>query len=210
MSGPVARSRTNGAYPGVLAALLFVTATALAAGDAVMIFDFQDPKTAEDWTAVNDGVMGGVSDGRLRITEDGKLEFFGSVSLENNGGFASIRSRDRETDLSDYDGVIIRVRGDGKRYAFNIRTDLRIVAGSYRVKFDTKPGEWQEIRLLFSVFEATSFGQVRRDLPVLAPGKIRSFGFLVSDKQEGPFKLEVDWIKAGRFAAESPSPSPRS
>lgn len=178
-----------------------------------MILDFKNTQNAAEWLAVNDGVMGGLSDGQVRISEDGTLTFFGEVSLKNNGGFASIRSRPLKRDLSQFDGLVIRVRGDGKRYALTLRTNVPITAGSYRVKFDTKPAEWQEIRLPFADFEATSFGRVINSVPALDPGQIRSFGFLISDKQEGPFRLEVDWIKAfgqpdnrdtSREAPESP------
>jgi monofunctional biosynthetic peptidoglycan transglycosylase len=161
-----------------------------------VIFDFQDPRGARQWEAVNDDVMGGVSEGGARATDTGMLEFSGTVSLENNGGFASIRSRAAPIDLSGYAGLLIRVRGDGKRYAFTLRTDVRIVAGAYRLKFATRADEWQEIYLPFSEFEPTSFGQRRPDLPPLNPGRIRSFGFTISDKQAGPFRLGVKWIKA--------------
>jgi len=65
------------------------------------------------------------------MTDQGTLEFKGIVSLENNGGFASIRSGTANYDLSDFEGLLIRVRGDGHRYAFNLRTDFEITAGSY-------------------------------------------------------------------------------
>ena len=154
-----------------------------------MIFTFDNPQDGEPWGAVNDNVMGGVSDGRVRMTDRGTLEFFGSISLENNGGFASIRSRRSDVDLSGYDGLLVRVRGDGKRYDFNLRTNVRIMAGSYRAKFETSADAWQEIYLPFGNFEPTSFGRVRNNLPALDPSKIRSFGLLISDKQAGPFAL---------------------
>ncbi|UCG34437.1 MAG: CIA30 family protein [Phycisphaerales bacterium] len=160
------------------------------------VADFADPAAEQNWTAVNDDVMGGVSEGRLRVTSQGTLEFFGTVSLQNNGGFASIRSLPVEMDLSAFEGLKIRVRGDGKRYAFNVRTDVPIMAGSYRVPFDTQAGAWQEIFLPFAHFQATSFGRVLRDVPPVNAAKLRSFGFTISDKQEGPFKLEVEWIQA--------------
>jgi monofunctional biosynthetic peptidoglycan transglycosylase len=162
----------------------------------VAVFTFDGGSDERRWSAVNDGVMGGLSQGRPEITSDGMLRFSGNVSLENNGGFSSIRSASVERDLSAYDGVLIRVRGDGKRYAMNIRTDVQFRAGSYRVKFDTKADKWLDIFLPFSDFRATSFGVELRDAPPLDPRKIRSFGFLISDKQAGPFKLDVDWIKA--------------
>ena len=160
------------------------------------VFTFDNESDVRVWPATNDGVMGGLSEGRSEITRNGVLRFSGKISLENNGGFASIRSASGKTDLADYDGILIRVRGDGKRYALTIRTDVQIRAGSYRVKFDTKADEWLEVFLPFADFRATSFGMELPKAPPLDPRNIRSFGFLISDKQAGPFTLDVDWIKA--------------
>jgi len=186
---------------GIVLVLALAAPTASAASEdsrerEQTIFAFDNPQDGEPWGAVNDNVMGGISDGRVRMTDRGTLEFFGSVSLENNGGFASIRSRRADVDLSSFGGLLVRVRGDGKRYDFNLRTNVRIMAGSYRAKFETSADAWQEIYLPFGDFEPTSFGLVRKNLPALDPSKIRSFGFLISDKQAGSFGLEVDWIKA--------------
>jgi len=161
-----------------------------------VLFDFTARATSGKWVAVNDDVMGGISTGGSRVTDQGTLEFKGVVSLENNGGFASIRSGTANYDLSDFEGLLIRVRGDGHRYAFNLRTDFEITAGSYQQRFETKKDEWQEITLPFKGFEPTSFGQVMRDAPKLNTAKIRSLGVTISDKQAGPFKLEVKWIRA--------------
>jgi monofunctional biosynthetic peptidoglycan transglycosylase len=168
-----------------------------------VVFGFDDRDSRGEWTSVNDDVMGGVSEGGLSITEKGVLEFTGVVSLENNGGFASIRSRPDKHDLSECDGLLLRVRGDGHRYACNIRTDRPVASGSYRQPFETKTNEWQEIALPFRDFVATSHGQIMRDAPDLDIEKIRSFGFTISDKQAGPFKLEVDWVKAVKMPSES-------
>ena len=48
------------------------------------LVDFAAPDADQRWQAVNDGVMGGISDGRLRITDNTTLDFFGTLSLENN------------------------------------------------------------------------------------------------------------------------------
>ena len=162
----------------------------------ITIFTFDNESDSRRWPATNDGVMGGISQGQSGITPDGTLRFFGNVSLENNGGFSSIRSLEEEKDLSAYDGILIRVRGDGNRYALNLRTDVRFRAGSYRVKFDTEAEKWLELFLPFADFRATSFGVELADAPALDPGKVRSFGLLISEKQAGPFNLELDWIKA--------------
>jgi hypothetical protein len=146
------------------------------AADQRVIFDFDARDSSGEWNSVNDDVMGGVSTGGFRISEQGMLEFKGVVSLENNGGFASVRSGTAKYDLSDFEGLLIRVRGDGHRYACNLRTDFEIMAGSYQQRFETKKEEWSEIALPFHDFIATSFGQVMQDAPKLNPEKIRSFG----------------------------------
>ena len=107
----------------------------------MVLFDFSSQAAAAKWQAVNDGVMGGVSDGRFRITGRQTLEFFGTLSLENNGGFASVRSRPGELGLEEGDTLAVRVRGDGREYQVNLYTAERRTAFSYRAPLRTRAGE---------------------------------------------------------------------
>ena len=75
------------AYLSGCFALLMVT-TAMAEDTFIPLFDFVEADAPKEWQAVNDGVMGGVSEGKFRITDDKTMEFFGTLSLEKNGGFA--------------------------------------------------------------------------------------------------------------------------
>jgi hypothetical protein len=75
----------------------------------------------EPWRTINDGVMGGVSSGEIIETEDG-LRFQGFLSLENSGGFASVR-RLLDVSLEGVKGIRLRVRGDGRTYQMRIRQD---------------------------------------------------------------------------------------
>lgn len=159
-----------------------------------MLFSFDDPGQAGQWQTVNDGVMGGRSDGRMRMNSEGYLYFFGTLSLENNGGFASVRSRGASLNLKSEDSIAFRVRGDGREYSVNLYPAQRRTAYSYRAKFKTKKNEWTEIRIPLRDFVATSFG---RTLPNqrLDPSRINGIGFLLGDKRPGPFALAIDWIK---------------
>ena len=76
------------------------------------------------------------------------------------------------------------LKGPGRRTAF-----------SYRSEFATKKDEWIEVRVPVRKFVATSFGRVVRNQPLNAEA-VTGIGILLGDKQSGPFKLEVDWIKA--------------
>lgn len=167
-----------------------------------MLFLFDAATAARDWQTVNDGVMGGVSEGRFKITENKTLQFFGALSLENNGGFASVRSRSRKLGLQKDDVLIARVRGDGREYSFNLYVPRPLTAFSYRASFKTTVGEWIEVRIPLNKFVATSFGRIVSNAAPLNPEEINSVGFLLSDKKAGPFQLEVEWVKAGK--AERP------
>jgi NADH dehydrogenase [ubiquinone] 1 alpha subcomplex assembly factor 1 len=68
----------------------------------------------KEWQTVNDGVMAGVSDGKFKITDKKTLEFYGTLSLENDGGFASVRSKAKKLGLEKGDVLVARVRGDGR------------------------------------------------------------------------------------------------
>lgn len=168
------------------------------ARDGRWLFAFETPESVKNWMPVNDTVMGGVSIGGCRWNESGTLVFSGSISLENNGGFASLRVDAGALDLSGYDELHLRVRGDGRRYALSVQTDHWIMAGAYYYDFPTEAGQWQELRAPLRAFEARSFGRRLGAAPLLNASDIRAFGFIISDKQAGPFRLEVDWVKAVR------------
>ncbi len=139
--------------------------------------------------------MGGVTASTFRVS-NGAAVFRGEVSLENNGGFASVRSLAVRHDLAGCDTFLLRVRGDGHRYKFTARTDRSFDSAIYQAVFSTKKGEWEEHGLPMKDFVPTYRGRVWSGEPPLDPVKVASVGFLISDKQAGPFQLEIAWIKA--------------
>ena len=160
------------------------------------LIDFGKSGEKENWGIVNDGVMGGVSQSEITITDESNAVFRGNLSLENNGGFASVRTNPGDYQLAGYAAITARVRGDGRTYQLRLRTDDRFDGISYQSEFQTAAGEWITVKLPFSEFLATFHGRRVPDAPVLAPGRIRQIGFLIADKKEGPFELEIDWIGA--------------
>ncbi|MHC1766811.1 MAG: CIA30 family protein [Verrucomicrobiia bacterium] len=180
-------------------ALLFVMNTYAAVEKT--LFDFQTTTNTAAWQVVNDDVMGGVSTSSFRLT-NGVAIFQGEVSLENNGGFASVRSLPAGQNLSGCDAFVIRVRGDGRRYKFTARTDRSFDSAIYQSVFPTKKGEWEEHPLPIKDFVATFRGRVLSTEPPLDPVRVASVGFLIADKQDGPFQLEVAWIKVALSASQ--------
>lgn len=157
------------------------------------------PKDSEklDWRVVDDGVMGGLSQGNLTVSDAGILKFEGDLSLENNGGFSSLRTGNVDFDLSGAEGLVARVKGDGRTYQLRLGTDARYRGRevSFSAEFPTTQGEWTEVRVPFSQFVASFRGMKLKDEEFDA-GEIRRLGLLLGDKKAGPFELQVDWIRS--------------
>ena len=161
----------------------------------MILFDFSDPETTGLFHPVGDVVMGGVSSGNL-IQEDGCAVFSGKVSLENFGGFASIRSFPGRYDLGEFEGLELEVRGDGKKYKLNLTTDLRFDSVVYQARFASQAGRWSQVKIPFSDFIPTFRGDPVSGEPPLDPSRIATFGLLISDRQEGEFRMEIKKIAA--------------
>lgn len=160
------------------------------------IIDFSARHDQELWETINDVVMGGISEGRFTITEDKTAVFQGVVSLENYGGFSSMRTHPKEFNLSGYQGLMVRIKGDGKDYRIRLRTDNRHDGISYQARFSTEKDSWITARLSFDAFIPVFRGRVIDDAPELNVSKIRRIGFMIADKQAGPFRLEIESVKA--------------
>ena len=159
------------------------------------------------WQTVLDGVMGGLSTGRIAAGEGGTLRFTGELSLENNGGFSQIRTGVPEGAFAGAKGLRMRVKGDGRTYQCDIRSSrVRMMAGGYQSLFDTKPDQWIEVEILFDECTLNTFGQRVRNAATLDPATIESVGISLSDKKPGAFALEIDWIRPiGAVATSEPS-----
>ncbi|MCU0789324.1 MAG: CIA30 family protein [Verrucomicrobia bacterium] len=183
---------------GLLALTSMVGTMKAHAATNTTLFDFQAVTNAPAWIVVNDDVMGGVSTSQFQVLTNGGAVFSGTVRLENNGGFASVRSAPLRGNLTGLTAFVLRVRGDGRRYKFSVRTGAGFDTPLYQCGFMTKPGEWEEHRLAFSDFVPTFRGRVLTDVPPLNPAEINLVGFLIADQQAGPFRLEVAWINMTR------------
>lgn len=174
-------------------ALIFVLATLSdSASPGRTVFDFL-PGDAP-WRSIDDTVMGGRSSSEMRV-ENGTAVFTGNVSPEDGGGFASVRSQPSDHDLTGFRGVVIRVRGDGKVYGLRIKTDSGFDGVNYQASFAAGE-QWEGIEIAFDEFKPVFRGRPVPGHPALDPASIKSFGLIISRKQYGPFRLEVDWIRA--------------
>lgn len=159
------------------------------------LFRFPGDSPAE-WIVVNDGVMGGLSSSAFVAADAGHASFRGEMSLENNGGFASVRGYLPTGIPADARAVELHVRGDGRTYQVRLRMGERFDGVAYRAEFDTEPGTWLVVTLPLADFQPTFRGYRPRDAAPLKLGDVRQLGLMVADKKAGPFSLDVEWIRA--------------
>jgi NADH dehydrogenase [ubiquinone] 1 alpha subcomplex assembly factor 1 len=167
-------------------------------GGPLLLVDFPQSVESLPWFVVNDDVMGGRSEGGLRL--EGDVAIFSGSTNTRGGGFSSIRSGPHSFDLSAYDGVRLRARGDGRTYTFRLNTSDtrdRRRRPAYWAEFETSDGTWEEIDVPFTRFGPRWRGATLPG-PALEPAAIDSLGLMINDGQDGPFRLEVDWIVAYR------------
>lgn len=155
------------------------------------LFTFSTAAAVAEWSATDDRVMGGISRSRLSFDPAGHALFEGVMSLEQNGGFASVRAVAKAPPIANVTHYIVEVRGDGKRYKLNMRTSGRFDAVSYQATFATVADNWTTAVVPLASFVATFRGRRVIDAPSLDAAQVNQVGFMIADNQDGPFELAV-------------------
>jgi len=156
------------------------------------VFDFADARAVEGWTAIDDRVMGGVSRSRLRHDPAGHAVFEGEVSLDRNGGFASVRSGRGAWGQPGARSCLIEVRGGGdKQFKLGLFADDGFDSPSYQAGFAAGGSHWQTLRLPLAAFRASFRGREVPGAPALDPARIRQLGLLIGARQAGAFALDI-------------------
>jgi monofunctional biosynthetic peptidoglycan transglycosylase len=168
-----------------LAGLLLLAPVILVAGQNMEML-------LSPWLTINDNFMGGVSSGRMAQTEDG-LRFEGSLSLENNGGFASVR-RPVDGGLAGISAIRIKVRGDSRQYQLRMRHGRRFDGVSWRAGF-VAGEDWQTFEFGLDEFEPVFRGSKVPDAGNLVPANIGQLGFLLADGRAGSFALDIATVE---------------
>jgi NADH dehydrogenase [ubiquinone] 1 alpha subcomplex assembly factor 1 len=160
--------------------------------NATIIYDFDKNSASKDWRIIDDVVMGGQSNGRFSIDSDGNGVFEGTVSLENNGGFSSVRYQFNKAATTKNSKVLIRLKGDGKEYQFRIKDKYNNYF-SYITTFKTS-GEWQTIEIKLANLYPSFRGQ-KLDFPNYEAPSFEEIVFLIGNGKNESFKLMLDKIE---------------
>jgi len=160
---------------------------------SVALFDFSADSEISNWRVVDDVVMGGRSSGNFSLTDDGHAKFSGNVSIENNGGFSSVRHDfSSEVDVKKYSKVRLKMKGDGKNYQFRVKGKSRDYY-SYITSFETS-GEWEEIDIKLKDLYPSFRGR-KLDQPNFSGESLEEVTFLIANYKNESFELLIDKIE---------------
>ncbi|WP_346856138.1 CIA30 family protein [uncultured Draconibacterium sp.] len=160
--------------------------------NSMVLFDFSKNSDLQGWFVVNDDVMGGRSQATFEIDAAGNGLFQGKVSLENNGGFASVHYRFDRMEIGDSKKLVLHVKGDGKRYQARVYANTSDNY-SYIAYFNTS-GEWQTIEIpLENMYP--SFRGRKLDLANFSESGLVEIALLIGNKKVENFSLQIDKIE---------------
>jgi len=177
-----------------LSTALGMPASATPKAECAMKINFQNETSG--WGAVNDGVMGGKSSGGSNIQNS--LLVFEGVLNTDGGGFSSVRTPVDPGDLEGTTGLTMRVKSDGRAYRVTMQTDKKNLFRPVSFNVDipvTEAGEWETVTASYDTVKASVWGR-RLSGVKFDPAKIKELGIIIADGRDGPFRLEVDWIKS--------------
>lgn len=158
---------------------------------SLMLFDFSENSKLSNWRVLDDVVMGGRSNGEFFINKEGNAVFQGFVSLENNGGFSSVRCWLETTNVENFNQVRIRLKGDGKTYQFRVKSN-RVDRFSYVYSFETS-GLWQIVTIPLNEMIPQFRGRKLR-MKNFSGEQMEEMAFLIGNKKAEKFELQIDKI----------------
>ncbi len=170
---------------------LFTTIAMAILVQSQLIFDFNYTAPVNDWTVVDDVVMGGRSTGQFKIDSEGHGVYSGNVSLENNGGFSSLRYQFEKIRTHENSKIVIRLKGDGKQYQFRVKSN-RNTYYSYTTTFKTS-GDWENIIIDLKDMYPSFRGRTL-NMPHFNENSIEELVFLIGNKKNESFELVLDRI----------------
>ncbi|MEM6725458.1 MAG: CIA30 family protein [Bacteroidota bacterium] len=159
-----------------------------------LMIDCSSEAQGADWYSINDGVMGGRSEGGI-TKQANSILFSGDISLENNGGFSSIRYELDDQKLEGYSKVRMTLRGDGRKYGLMLEQNRVWFQPYFRHYFE--PGkDFQTLEFDLADFDEIRVGdKTGKKATMDRLAKTFRVGIILFDKKEGPFELEIQSIE---------------
>ena len=177
--------------------LLVLGISALQSFGQSSIIDFgNSAEKNQEWKLLSDNIMGGVTKSKIEYTNNSVL-LSGNISLDNYGGFSSIKTKYKSVDLSKYNGIKIKFKSTNQKFAFTLEDNQDWTQPNYKREFSSKKDDtWEEVIIYFKDFQEIVIGETTGNMMKSKSLKnIVRMGIMTYEKKEGPFNLEVDYIE---------------
>ncbi|KAF4105938.1 complex I intermediate-associated protein 30, mitochondrial [Onychostoma macrolepis] len=177
-------------------------------------WEFRGPESLNQWVVSSDQEIGGRSEAYIKLGKnntscllygtlcstpprDGETRYSGYCTLRSKQSLASF-DRKKHFDWSSFNTLHMRIRGDGRPWMVNVSTETFFSHQKddiYSYFLYTRGGPyWQDVKIPFSKFFLSSRGRIQDSQHVVWLDKVKSIGFTLGDKADGPFQLEIDFI----------------
>ena len=177
--------------------LLVLCISALQSFGQSSIIDFgNSAEKNQEWKLLSDNIMGGVTKSKIEYTNNSVL-LTGNISLDNYGGFSSIKTKYKSVDLSKYNGIKIKFKSTNQKFAFTLEDNQNWTQPNYKREFSSKKEDtWEEVIIYFKDFQEIVIGETTGNMMKSKSLKnIVRMGIMTYEKKEGSFSLEVDYIE---------------
>ncbi len=164
-------------------------------GDDKFLLNSSIMNSEKKWRIVNDGVMGGLSSSEATVNDKDKIIFTGNISLENNGGFTSLRSQINNFNFENFSGIEININGGGKNFSISMKETAEFTGYYYTAQFATNVDDYSLINIPFDQFKLKYFGKEISSQNKIPLNKIKQVSILIGDEQSGNFIAEIDYVK---------------
>ncbi|RDA91438.1 hypothetical protein CP533_6289, partial [Ophiocordyceps camponoti-saundersi (nom. inval.)] len=135
--------------------------------------------------------------------------FHGSISVAlppdrpsiRRSGYGAFRTPDQRStlfgrsfwDIDPYIYLALRVKSDGRAYFVNLQTESVHPSDLHQHRlFVKRPGQWETVFIRWNDFVRTNYGFVVEPQTEILRHKVRTLGFGLTDRVEGPFELCVE------------------
>ena len=176
---------------------LLLAITSLKSFGQSSIIDFgNSAEKNQEWVLLSDNIMGGVTKSKIEYTNNSVL-LSGNISLDNYGGFSSIKTKYKSVDLSDYNGIKIKFKSTNQKFAFTLEDNQNWTKPNFKREFSPKKDDtWEELIIYFKDFQEVIIGEpTGNKMKSESLKNIVRMGIMTYEKKEGPFSLEVDYIE---------------
>ena len=171
---------------------IFLLSILIQNNDPIVIFNFNSSSNIRNWQVVDDGVMGGVSKGNFILNDEGNGYFSGNVSLDNNGGFSSLRYTFSPISIAGFEYVKLTIKGDGGKFNFRVKENARDYY-SFAKEIDSS-GDWEEVMIPLKELAPVFRGQLL-NMPRFQGEQIEQLSILRANKKHETFTLQIKKIE---------------